>query len=105
MGSLGSRVRVGSSEVHGRGLFARLRFRAGAHIGSFRGVPTKRDGEHVLWVAETDGRRFGIDGKNALRFLNHDRRPNAEFDGAELYATRNIQPGREILIDYGEDWA
>jgi SET domain-containing protein len=104
MASLASRVRVGRSEIHGRGLFAKQRFRADAYIGTFEGVRTRRNGEHVLWVVEPDGRRLGIDGKNALRFLNHDRRPNGEFDGLELYALRNIQPGHEILIDYGEDW-
>ena len=98
------RVRVAKSAIHGRGLFARQRFRAGAHIGTFQGTVTTRNGEHVLWVAEPDGRRWGIRGENSLRFLNHDRRPNAEFDGVELFALRNIQPECEILIHYGDDW-
>jgi hypothetical protein len=36
--------------------------------------------------------------------LNHTKRPNAEFEGADLFALRNIQPGQEILIHYGEAW-
>ena len=26
-------------------------------------------------------------------------------DGFEVCAIRNIQPGAEILVDYGKDWA
>jgi SET domain-containing protein len=100
----GRRVAVGASPVHGRGLFARQRFRPDAFIGRFEGTPTTRDGEHVLWVLDEHGRHRGVRGRNALRFLNHSRRPNAEFRGDELYALRNIQPGREIFIHYGDDW-
>jgi hypothetical protein len=98
---LTARVRVAKSEVHGRGLFACRRFREDAWIGTFEGDPTSRNGMHVLWVLGEDGRQHGIRGRNALRFLNHDPDPNAEFRGADLHAVRNIQPGAEILIDYG----
>lgn len=95
---------VGPSPVHGRGLFARRRYRRGAFIGRFEGTRTDRDGEHVLWVLDDDGSHYGLRGRNALRFLNHSRRPNAEFRGALLYALRNIEPGHEIFIHYGDDW-
>jgi SET domain-containing protein len=97
-------VRVGESELHGRGLFARRRIRKGARIGAFEGRPTSRDGPHVLWLRDDDGSEEGIVVENELRFLNHSRRPNAEIDGLDLYALRNIQPGAEILIHYGDDW-
>ncbi len=99
---LSARVLIAKSAVHGRGLFARRRIYTGAHIGTFEGTPTKRDGEYVLWVLEDDGGHHGILGRNVLRFLNHDAHPNAEFAGAELCAIRNIQPGAEIFIDYGK---
>ncbi len=102
---LSARVLVAKSAVHGCGLFARRRICTGAHIGTFEGTPTKRDGEYVLWVLEHDGRRRGVLGRNVLRFLNHDAHPNAEFEGAELCAIRNVQPGAEIFIDYGKYWA
>jgi hypothetical protein len=51
-----------------------------------------------------DGSQRGIRGRNGFRFLNHSARPNAEFDGADLFALRNIQPGVEILIHYGPEW-
>ena len=99
-----TRVRVATSPIHGHGVFARQRIREGGLIGDFEGRETKRNGTHVLWVVEEDGRVVGIRGENELRFLNHSRRPNAEFRGASLYAVRNIQPDREITFDYGDDW-
>lgn len=103
--SLRERVEVLRSPVHGRGVFALKRIRAGAYIGTFEGRSTRRDGEHVLWVLGEGGKHRGIQGENELRFLNHSSVPNAEFEGAELRALRNIQPGSEILFHYGEDWA
>lgn len=99
-----SRVQAGVSPIHGRGLFACRRLRNGAYIATFEGEPTDQDGMHVLWVTDEDGLQQGIEGKNALRFLNHSLDPNAEFRGANLHATRNIQAGHEITIHYGEEW-
>ncbi len=98
------RVVVQKSSVHGRGLFARTRIRKGSYIGTFEGRATQRDGEHVLWLFEADGRASGLRVENELRFLNHSSRPNAELDGRDLFAVRNIQPGREICLHYGDDW-
>jgi SET domain-containing protein len=98
------RVRVGESERHGRGLFARKRFRAGEFIAEFRGRSTSEDGLHVLWLRDDDGGEEGLLVENELRYLNHSGKPNAEIDGLDLLATRNIQPGAEILIHYGDDW-
>ena len=105
MSGVRGRVRVGPRARHGRGLFARRRLRRGCAIGRFEGEPTRRDGEHVLWWRDEDGVEQGLQVSNLLRYLNHSRRPNAEVEGLELRAIRNIQPGAEILIDYGPDWA
>jgi SET domain-containing protein len=101
---LQGRVEVRRSEVHGSGLFARRRLRKGQFIGRFEGEPTTIDGTHVLWVVDEDGVERGIHGRNELRFLNHGRPPNAEFREDELFALCNVQPGAELLIDYGEGW-
>jgi len=98
------RVVVRSSPIHGKGVFAAGRIRAGAYIGTFEGDRTTRDGLHVLWVLGDDGRYLGIRGRNELRYLNHSAGANVELRGADLYALRNIQPGREITLDYGPDW-
>lgn len=96
------RVEVRESRIHGKGVFARRRLRKGQRIGRFEGEPTRRNGTYVLWLIDEDGSEIGIRGRNALRFLNHGRPANAEFRDDDLYAIRNVQPGAELLIDYGE---
>lgn len=62
---------------------------------------------HVLWVEADAGDEeewVGYDGNNELRFLNHDKQPNGEMDGLDLYAARPIRAGEEITIDYGEEF-
>ena len=93
------------SRIHGRGLFAGRRIARGQHIGSYEGPGTSRNGKYVLWVQVGNGRYRGIDGRNALHFLNHSRRPNAVFHGPELFSLRQIRPHEEITIDYGPDWS
>jgi SET domain-containing protein len=96
---------VKKSCIHGFGVFARRPIRRGGYIGRYHGNNTTRNGRYVLWVIQPDGEHLGINGRNGLRFLNHSRRPNAEFVGEELFATRVIHPDEEITIDYGEDWS
>jgi len=98
------KIEVRESPIHGRGIFAARRLRRGAYIGTFEGSATTEDGPHVLWYMQDNGEMAGILGKNELRFLNHSRKPNAEFYGPKLYALRNIQAGEEVLLDYGPDW-
>ena len=102
--ALYDRVEVRVSGIHGKGVFARRRIREDQWIGRFEDDATDQDGTYVLWLIDEDGSRAGIRGRNALRFLNHGDRPNAEFRDADLFALRNIQPGTELLIDYGEEW-
>jgi SET domain-containing protein len=98
------RVVVRNSGIHGRGVFAAQRLRSGASIGTFTGKPTTVDGTHVLWLVDEDGSEEGLRVTNELRYLNHSADPNAELDGLDLLALRNIQPGCEVTIDYGEAW-
>lgn len=98
-------VLVAPSTVHGTGLFAAAAIEEGARVGTYDGDPTDQDGTHVLWVETDDGGWDGIDGTGPLRFLNHSRTPNVEFDGPELHALRDIEPGEELFFDYGDEWA
>ena len=100
----GVAVAVRRSPVHGKGLFARRQVAEGQYLGAYEGPATDRDGMHVLWVEGEDARMRGIDGRNALRYLNHADEPNAAFDGNRLYALRRILPGEEIFIDYDQEW-
>jgi SET domain-containing protein len=99
---------VADSPIHGRGLFASCDIERGAWIGHYDGPSTQENGMHVLWIeadAGDDEEWIGYDGINELRFLNHDRQPNGEMDGLNLYAARFIRAGEEITIDYGEEFA
>lgn len=98
------RIEVRESRIHGKGIFALRRLREGQRVGRFEGETTTQNGTYVLWLIGEDGSEIGIRGRNALRFLNHGKPENAEFVDAELYVIRNVQPGAEILIDYGEGW-
>lgn len=94
---------VEDSEIHGKGLFARTEITTGTYIGDYKGRETTDNGMHVLWTEDETGGWVGRDGTNALRYLNHNTTPCAEFDGYELYAVENIEIHQEITIDYGEE--
>ena len=96
-------IEVRTSPIHGRGVFASKRLRAGQYIATFEGRRTDRGGSHVLWT-EIDGKLQGVRGTGQLRFLNHASDANAELAGLDLYALRNIQPHAEITLHYGDDW-
>ncbi len=97
-------LHVKKSPIHGRGLFAKEQIHKGSWIGTYRGPTARRNGAYVLWCPTKGDQMEGISGKNILRFVNHSRRPNAEFYGPELFALRTIRPGEEITFNYGEDW-
>ena len=95
------RLSVEKSPIDGKGLFATQRIFKGKYIGEYAGPVAKQNGKYVLWVTEADGSENGRRGLNKLRFLNHSKKPNTEFDGFELYAIRAIRPGDELTFDYG----
>lgn len=98
---LGTCVYRGPSPIHGQGCFARIAFAVGDHIGRFDGPLAHRDGRYVLWVDDERGGWTGRRGRNLLRWINHSDRPNARFDGFDLFAVDAIAPGDEITCDYG----
>ena len=91
------------SKIHGKGLFSQVEIENGAYLGRYHGPKVDENDMHVLWVENDDGKWEGIDGENILRYLNQCKKPNAEFDGRDLYAIRDIKPGEEITFDYGEE--
>ncbi len=100
-------VVVRPSAIHGLGVFAAEAIEPDALIGLYEGprvFDDDKDGPYVLWFEDDDGRVVGIDGRNALRYVNHSPDANAGFFADELYALRRIEPGEEITHHYGEDW-
>jgi hypothetical protein len=99
---LRDRVYSAPSKVHGTGLFARLAIKKGEYIGTYHGPEAKRDGTYVLWVYDPDDEEnaVGRSGRNLLRYLNHVKPGNAEFDGFDLYARIRIRADEEITFNY-----
>lgn len=98
---LGNLVFKAPSTIHGLGLFAKVDINKGQQIGTYEGPTAKRDGTYVLWVFEEGEEPVGRSGRNLLRYLNHGDEGNAEFDGFDLFALRDINTGDEITFDYG----
>jgi len=100
------KIEVRSSPIHGQGVFAKKIIRKGERIGQYLARRTKQDGKYVLWVEYEETREVrGYHGIGRLRFLNHRKNANSEFEGLQLYALRHIQPGEEITFHYGDDWS
>ena len=95
---------VDESGIHGRVLYAAVEIKLGDYIGEYYGPTVEENDMYVLWTEDENGVWIARDGKNILRYLNHDSSaPHAEFHGFKLYALRDIMPGDEVMIDYGEE--
>jgi len=100
---LSQKFYVSDSSIHGKGLFAKIQFKKGSFLGTFKGPEVSSNGSHVLWVQR--GKTWtGRRGHNVLRYINHSKRPRAAFDGFELYVVADIRAHDEITIDYGEEF-
>jgi SET domain-containing protein len=105
------------SRIHGTGVFATRRIRAGriliAYLGQIlteaevreRYTDDDSDDPHTFLFGLGDGRYVdaGVGGNDA-RFINHSCDPNCEpelTDGVIwIRAIKNIQPGVELAYDY-----
>lgn len=94
---------VETSQIHGKGLFAKSYIKGGSYLGEYNGPSTDKIDTYVLWAQDENDNWQARDGKNMLRYINHSNEPCAEFCGFELYATDEILPGMEITIHYGDD--
>lgn len=98
---------VRRSTIHGRGLFARVNLRRGQRLDVNPVVIVKDAGNELgNYVFDWGRGRFGL-SLGLISIANHSDTPNAEAvsrdDTLTLYATRDIDAGEEILIDYGPD--
>jgi SET domain-containing protein len=101
----------------GKGLFATAPFSKGDFIIEYTGVriPTKEaDFHRGRYLFEID-EQWTIDGEpssNPARYVNHCCDPNAEAKIVKdevgkhimFFAVRDIAPGEEFTIDYGEEY-
>ena len=96
-------LRVQESSLHGKGVFANRDIKEGTLMGVFRGrvLQNPQDYTHILTIEDDQNLLV----RNRLKYLNHNKKPNAEIDGElGVYALRNISAGEEVTIDYGPDW-
>ena len=91
------KVFVATSPVHGKGLFAAKRIKANTVLGRLHGMPTLDDGIYVLWITD----ELGLELTNDFKYINHNSNPNAEYSDLEVTVLRDVEPGEELLHDYG----
>jgi len=108
-------VDVKPSAIDGQGAFAAEAIPARRKIGEIRGESVsvrvarqRARGQQRIMIVEVSDRR-AIDASNSsdsLRFTNHSCRPNAVLrirqGRVEFYAMRDVAPGEEITVNYGE---
>ena len=91
---------VTTSNIHGKGLFARKRIKAGTLIGQIEARPTDTDGPYVLWLTQ----RKAVEVQCQLKYINHSDEPNAiYYDTFEVIALRDIQRDEEITHNYDSE--
>ena len=108
-------VDVKPSPIDGRGAFAAEPIPARRKIGEIRGesisvreARRRARSQQRIMIVEVSERR-AVDAAQSgdpLRFTNHSCRPNAVLrirqGRIEFYAMRDLAPGEEITVDYGE---
>jgi SET domain-containing protein len=108
-------VAVKPSAIDGQGAFAAEPIPARRKIGEIRGeaisvkqARQRARGLQRIMIVELSERR-AIDASRSqdpLRFTNHSCQPNAVLrirqGRVEFYAMRDIAPGTEITVNYGE---
>ena len=110
---------VARSPAHGRGLFAGRGFRTGDVLGAWPLLILSREDtaairntrlyHYVFFVDEDDAQqmRAGV-AFGLISMCNHDASPNAAFtvnaeaEEVVLCAVRDLAPGDEVFIDYGD---
>ncbi len=108
-------VEVCPSPIDGHGAFAREPIPARLKIGEIRGESISvseariRATRHERIMIVELSRRKAIDftqSTDPMRFTNHSCQPNARLcirqGRVEFYALRDIAPGEEITVNYGE---
>lgn len=91
------KVFVASSPVHGKGLFAAKRIKANTVLGRLHGMPTFDDGIYVLWITDD----LGLELTNDFKYINHNSNANAAYSDLDVMVLRDVEPGEELLHDYG----
>jgi len=90
-------ITVRRRPIRGYGVISTLPFEPGSTIGYFDGDEVPNDTRYSLTL---DGVKIEPTGK--LAYLNHACDPNAGWVGRTLVASRYIECGEEVTINYLE---
>lgn len=114
-----ARIIVKNSRIHGRGVYAARRLKAGERVIEYKGeriswreadrrpASDPDDPHHTFFFSLSDGKTV-IDanvGGNAARWINHSCAPNCESEETDdgrvfIQAVRDIRSGEELNYDY-----
>jgi SET domain-containing protein len=114
-GKMNFNLKVGKSQIHGKGAYAINSIPARKKIGSMSGVIISRKEGRLkaktkssislveLWNGKSlDASQYS----NELKFINHSCKPNTFMRTigyhVEFYALRTINSGEELSCNYGE---
>lgn len=101
-----SRLRVGDSPMHGKGVFAREVLPAGQPViqcgGLIKGPEDITPTTRALQIAPDKYLVEDPDNPGMDDLINHSCTPNLGYvDGSLLlYALRDVEPGEELTLDY-----
>lgn len=112
---------VKRSPIHGNGVFARRKIRAGERIEEYTGerITAEESGiraqqkggpiNHTFFFSLNDGRVIdGGAGGNDSRFINHSCEPNCEAEEEDgrvyIFASRDIERGEELNYNYALEY-
>lgn len=98
-----SKVYVGDSNIHGKGVFAKEKISKGDIIGRIKSRATRKtEGPYILWLDDGDKR---CEVTCDLKYINHSGKPNAVYyNDLTVVALNTIIEGEEITHHYGADW-
>ncbi|HXM36408.1 MAG TPA: SET domain-containing protein-lysine N-methyltransferase [Pyrinomonadaceae bacterium] len=107
-------LKIAESQIHGLGCFATIPFQRRRKIAEYTGQrisnaeAKRRAKRRILRICGIDD-RWSLDGSrggNGTHYINHSCSPNSftrTLHGHLIFfALRDIEPGEEITIDYGE---
>ena len=115
--SLAPGVEIRPSKIDGLGCFATTAFKKGRKVAEYDGeripryeVARRLKNKRRIYICGIDS-YWAIDGGcggNGTQFINHSCEPNCYskvIHGHILFfALRDIEPGEELLLDYGESY-
>lgn len=95
---------VRPSDIHGKGCFTKYPLEEGSAFCVPNHVSFDDDHPHNVWV---DNVPYFL--LNHFTYMNHSDLPTAELyidenDEFRVRILKNLEPGEEITIDYGEEW-